>query len=236
MSAQPTVVLIHGLFGFDRLLWLEYFRQARSLYGQMGMRVIVPKLPWAGTIKQRASALAEQLATQPGPLHLIAHSMGGVDARYWITHLGGGAKVASLTTLGTPHHGSPVADHVCSTLSPFRLFAGVHALTTIAMRQFNADTPDHDGVIYRSYAGARPLAQLPWLMRRYARIIEQAEGDNDSQVSRQSAAWGDLVSVVPADHFELMSLNIWLNPFRRREPFDPLPLYRDIGCWILQQQ
>jgi len=235
MQSSPTVVLVHGLFGFSKLLWLEYFRQARTLYEQMGMRVIVVKLPWAGSVDRRARALAAQLRDEPGPLHLVAHSMGGVDARMWIARLGGGTQVASLTTLATPHRGSPVADHVCSVLSPFRLFAGVHALTTTAMRQFNADTPDHAGVIYRSYAAVRPVDQLPWFMRRYGRIIAQAEGENDSQVSRQSAAWGDVVAVLPADHFELISLNLWLNPFKPREQFDPLPLYRDIGRWIFQQ-
>jgi len=236
MQASPTVVLIHGLFGFRKLLWLEYFRQARLLYEQMGMRVIVVKLPWAGSIDRRARALAAQLRDEPGPLHLVAHSMGGLDSRLWITHLGGGAQVVSLTTLATPHRGSPVADHVCASYSPFRLFAGVHALTTTAMRQFNAATPDHIDVIYRSYAAVRPVEQLPWFMRRYARLIEQAEGENDSQVSRLSASWGTLVAVLSADHFELVSLNLWLNPFKRRQPFDPLPLYREIGERIMQQQ
>jgi len=231
----PTVVLVHGLFGFTRLLWLEYFRQPRRLYEQMGMRVVVPSLPWAGSIEQRARTLAAQLADEQGPLHLVAHSMGGLDARYWITHLGGCAKVASLTTLGSPHRGSPVADYVCSVRSPFRLFAGVHSLTMAAMQQFNAATPDHADVIYRSYAAVRPVDQLPWFMRRYARIIQQAEGDNDSLVSSTSAAWGDVIAVFPSDHFELITLNFWLNPFRHRDAFDSLPLYRDIGQWIKQQ-
>jgi len=110
MQSAPTVVLIHGLFGFTRLLWLEYFAQARALFEQMGMRVVLPSLPWSGSIEQRACSLAAQLASEPGPLYLVAHSMGGLDARCWISHLGGAAKIASLTTLATPHRGSPVAD------------------------------------------------------------------------------------------------------------------------------
>ncbi|TLS67242.1 alpha/beta fold hydrolase [Mariprofundus erugo] len=233
---QPTVVLIHGLFGFTRLLWLEYFRVARPLYASMGMRVLVPSLPPVATIRERAAVLARQLADEAGPLHLVAHSMGGLDARYWISCLGGGMKVASLTTLATPHHGSPVADHVCTSLSPFRLLKGPHALTTSAMQQFNDTTPDDPAVIYRSYAAVRPLAELPWLVRRYARMIQQHEGDNDSQVSGTSACWGELAGCVPADHFELISLNLWFNPFTSRSVYDPLPLYREIGEWVLEQE
>jgi len=117
---QPTVVLIHGLFGFRKLLWLEYFQGVRPLYESMGLRVIAPSLPWAGSIKQRADVLAQQLETESGPLHLIAHSMGGLDARRWISCLDGASQALSLTTLATPHHGSTAADHVCRHYSPFQ--------------------------------------------------------------------------------------------------------------------
>jgi len=231
---RVTVVLVHGLFGRKRLLWWEYFCEQRRLYEAMGMRVLVPSLPWAGTIEQRAHALAEQLVDEPGPLHLVTHSMGGLDSRYWISRLGGHSKVASLTMLGCPHRGSPVADHVCSSWSPLRFFAGVQALTSDAMRQFNANNPDHGRVVYRSYAGVRPLSEIPWFARRHARMAAE-QGDNDGLVPLRSAERTGVV-VLPADHFELMALNLWLNPFQTRPPFDVMPIYRDIGEWILKLQ
>jgi len=36
-------------------------------------------------------------------VHLFAHSMGGLDARHMITHLGMANRVRTLTTIGTPH-------------------------------------------------------------------------------------------------------------------------------------
>lgn len=36
--------------------------------------------------------------------------MGGLDARYLVAALGGAKHVASITTVGTPHHGSHIAD------------------------------------------------------------------------------------------------------------------------------
>lgn len=235
MQERPAVVLIHGLFGFSHLLWLEYFAGVRSLYEDMGLRVLAPALPWAGSLERRTAALAGQLRNEPGPLHLVAHSMGGLEARAWISRHGGGEKTASLTTLSTPHHGSPAADHVCAGKSPFRLFAGVRSLTTTAIERFNEKTPDHPAVIYRSYSASRPLREQPWIVRRYGRLISQAEGDNDSQVSVRSAGWGEHIATLPCDHFELIGRNFWLNPLRRRSPFDPIPCYRAIGEWILSR-
>jgi triacylglycerol lipase len=234
MTDQPTVVLIHGLFGFRRLLWIEYFQGVHQLYEEMGLRVVVPSLPWAGSIRQRTDSLAKQLKDEPGPLHLVAHSMGGLDARRWISCLDGGARVASLTTLATPHRGSAAANYVCRTYSLFRLSHGVHDLTTETVKQFNLGNPNHPNVIYRSYAATRPVEEQPWLVRHYGRIIQRVEGDNDSQVSIRSAIWGEHVVTLPCDHFELIFKNLWLNPFRSRNRYDPMPVYRAIGEWILQ--
>jgi len=234
MSAQPTVVLIHGLFGFRKLLWIEYFQHVRLLYEQMGISVIVVSLPWAGNIEQRARALEKQLKDETAPMHLLAHSMGGLDARYWITHLGGNEKVVSLTTLSTPHRGSAASDYISHCLSPVRLFSGARSLTRSALKTFNANTPDDPTIIYRSYSAARPPAELSWLLRRYGKIIQQVEGDNDNLVSVQSAQWGEHVATLPCDHFELIFRDFWFNPFRPRPAFDPIPVYREIGEWILR--
>ncbi|ATX82429.1 triacylglycerol lipase [Mariprofundus ferrinatatus] len=232
MSSRPTVVLIHGLFGFRKLLWSEYFQGVRPLLESMGMRVIAPRLPWAGSVEARGNSLARQLQQEAGALHLVAHSMGGIDARFWISRLGGGEKVASLTTLASPHHGSSAADHICRHISPFRIFAGIRCLTMKKMAHFNSTTPDQPHIIYRSYTAKRPLHEQPWIVRRYGRCIQQHEGDNDSQVSVTSGQWGDHIATLPCDHFELIRRNFWFNPFRKRTPFDMLPVYRDIGEWI----
>jgi len=233
---RPRAVLIHGMLGFRHFLWREYFHGVRRLLEDMGFYVITPKLHWGGSIKKRATALARQLETKPGPLHLIAHSMGGIDARCYIAYMGGHTKVASLTTLASPHRGTPAAEYIMSGWSLFRLLPSMVNLTPDAMRIFNKETPDHLEVAYRSYSAARPIHEQPWLVRRYGRIIQAAAGDNDSQVCVSSARWGRHVRTLCADHFELIGMNIWLNPFRRRQHFDHLPLYREIADWIRQYE
>src|SRR5690606_21994510 len=49
-------------------------------------------------------------ARLPAAVNLFAHSMGGLDSRFLISSLGYGDRVASLTTLSTPHRGTAVAD------------------------------------------------------------------------------------------------------------------------------
>ena len=203
----------------------------------MGFDVAVLGMPWGQTIERRAKFLADQLEHESGPFHLIAHSMGGLDARYYITRLDGHEKVSSLTTMATPHHGSTAADHEIQTwYSPYRHLPAVGNLTRSAMQQFNARTPNHGSVTYRSYSAARRINELPWLTRRFGRLIAAVEGENDSQVSVTSAQWGKHLGTLEADHFELIGMNIWLNPFSRRSRFDHLPVYRDIAVWIMQYE
>ncbi|GHV74985.1 hypothetical protein AGMMS49940_22870 [Spirochaetia bacterium] len=48
--------------------------------------------------------------TNQEKVNIIAHSKGGIDSRYLIWKYNFGDKVASLTTISTPHHGAELAD------------------------------------------------------------------------------------------------------------------------------
>ncbi len=234
---RPRIILLYGMLGIAKFLWWEYFKGVRSMLESMGFDVLVPRLPWGQSIECRARCLADQLRHESGPFHLVAHSMGGVDARYYITHLGGYEKTASLTTLSTPHRGSSAADHeLRAWYSPYHYLPAVADLTRAAMQQFNDRTPDSKDVLYRSYSAARNLDELPWLTRRFGRRIAEMEGKNDSQVSVISARWGEHLCTLEADHFELIGMNIWLNPFSHRLHFGHLPVYRRIATWIMGQE
>src|SRR5438876_4768867 len=115
--ARPRhpVVLAHGFLGFDELaLGSEkhaYFRGIAARLEQMGATVYTPRVPPAAAIATRAERLADLIRALPDQrVNIVAHSMGGLDARYAISRLGLSDKVASLTTIGTPHLGTPIAD------------------------------------------------------------------------------------------------------------------------------
>jgi triacylglycerol lipase len=145
--------------------------------------------PTAGTGKRSGilrqaiqGALTSGLLDRTQPVHMIAHSMGDLDARRLIsqdpTIEAGGDKVPinSLATIGTPHRGSPIADVVVLQLVPklpviapvlaaakialgdvlghFRIFLeGLQDLTTTTAQGFNTRFPNHLNVRYLSFAG-----------------------------------------------------------------------------------
>jgi len=114
------IVLCHGLFGFDKkgpesipFLQVHYWNKIQKYLEQLGCKVLVPKVSPAGGVKYRAHELKKFIETNfPNQkVHLIAHSMGGLDCRYLITHLKPNTfKVLTLTTISTPHRGSPFMD------------------------------------------------------------------------------------------------------------------------------
>ncbi len=116
--AHP-VVLVHGLLGFDSFLSFEYFHGVREFFESRGVRVISPRLPAAAPIEVRARALFDALEIEKlnstnseSRFHLIGHSMGGLDSRFLISKLQSENenRIASLTTLASPHHGAKMAD------------------------------------------------------------------------------------------------------------------------------
>lgn len=108
------VVLVHGFMGFDALFCWRMFSQVRALYESLGVRVIQPQLHPSSSIEYRAKQLMSAIEEAYGkdqPVHIIGHSMGGLDARYLASPAGldCGARICSIVTMSTPHRGSPVA-------------------------------------------------------------------------------------------------------------------------------
>ena len=70
------------------------------------------------TAAARLSEEVERIVEETGfeRIHIIGHSLGGLIARYYVTRLGGDARVHTLITLGTPHRGSYAAYAVPTAL------------------------------------------------------------------------------------------------------------------------
>ena len=109
-----NIVLVPGLFGFDRFGPLEYFNGVASYLEQTfpGLQVKAATTNPLGTVANRADILAQQIGALFGSeeVHLVAHSMGGLDSRFLVSHNPEvAAQVKTLVTIATPHAGSPVA-------------------------------------------------------------------------------------------------------------------------------
>ncbi|OCH90436.1 alpha/beta-hydrolase [Obba rivulosa] len=115
------VTLCHGLYGFDvrgpsafPLLQTHYWSNVLTiLRDKIGAEVFVTGVPSTGSIKERAKTLDRFLREKARgkDINFLAHSMGGLDCRHLITHIRPEAYTPrSLTTIATPHRGSPFMD------------------------------------------------------------------------------------------------------------------------------
>jgi triacylglycerol lipase len=226
---RAPLVLVHGLCGFDKLYAfrrpiVDYFPGVRERLEAAGNRVFSARVSPTAGVAQRAADLRRYLNREvPGePVHVIGHSMGGLDARYMISRLGMEGRVLSLTTVATPHRGTAFADwglkRFGRLLTPFLRLACIphqafYDLTTDSCRRFNEDVPDVPGVRYFAVAGHcdRRFVGPEWLLPY--NIVERAEGPNDGVVSVASATWGEHNEVWAGDHLNLVN---WPNRHARK--------------------
>jgi triacylglycerol lipase len=197
------VVLVHGIFGFASLgvgpVRVDYFRRVARQLAAAGVPAVAPPLPPLGAVPARAAALA--FALDPLPYErviLVAHSMGGLDAR-WAIAQGWAPRVAALLTIGTPHRGTPVADRLVR--APLAGPA-LDWLTTARLAGFCRLAPDVPGVRYASIVGATAdRARVhPLLRASHAWLLAQA-GANDGLVPAASQRWGEVLGEEELDHW-----------------------------------
>jgi triacylglycerol esterase/lipase EstA (alpha/beta hydrolase family) len=113
-AAGTPIVLVHG------------FADNRSVFSVLGAALrkrgfgVVYSVNYSvltaltGDVPSAARQLGDEVericaATGAEQLHVVGHSLGGFVARYYVQRLGGDARVHTLVTLGTPHHGTMTA-------------------------------------------------------------------------------------------------------------------------------
>ena len=164
-QTRYPVVLAHGFLGFDEIgvgaRKHLYFRGVGSYLESMGAQVYSPRVPPASSIAVRAQRLADLIRALPDPrVNIVAHSMGGLDARYAISQLGLGAarRLAHHHRHAAPRHAAgerrqrAVRRHqpdAAPLLRPGRIRRSHQRRDG----EFNAEVPDASGVAYASIVG-----------------------------------------------------------------------------------
>jgi triacylglycerol lipase len=210
-----TIVLAHGLFGFGNLVpsilsflpAVHYFNGVADHLARPDRVILEPQVNPIGSIPDRAQTLAEKILAKTSSsdrIHILAHSMGGLDSRCALAKNGDLAKrVATLVTIGTPHLGSPVADAIEAQAGPIfesiplplRLqmeleakTGAIHELTTSFCADFDQKTPDRQGIRYINVAGDASRAGNELLLLQLSAAISNMTHDvNDGMVTRSSA-------------------------------------------------
>jgi triacylglycerol lipase len=235
-GAPLPVVLVHGLFGFDQVgvpgVRVHYFRGIVEHLAKLSCHAHAVRLARAASVPERAAMLVEQIDKLGHErIDIIAHSLGGLDARYAVAKLGLATRVRSLVTIGTPHRGSPIAD--LASEGPLGLarkaiaalgvqMTAVDWLTTAALEQFNRDVVDVPGVRYGCVVGGirSPSTPVSLAIAPAHAFLRKVAGPNDGLVPMASQYWGETIAEIEADHFEQVG---WRMPMRGS--FDALAMY-----------
>jgi triacylglycerol lipase len=224
VSLKYPVVLVHGIALRDPDFFFNSWGRIPRTLRENGVEVFFGDTDAWGSIESNAGLLKTAIdkvleETGKEKVNIIAHSKGGLDSRYFIWKYGYGDRVASLTTISTPHHGSVVADKVQELKNlhtsaakkslenvgklykdayPDPYTAG-YELTTQKMLEFNSIVTRDERVFYQSiYSTMSKGSNDPVLSASY-KYIKKTIGENDGLVSEYSAIWGDNVIKIDGD-------------------------------------
>ena len=120
-----NIVLVHGFPGFSQVGELDYFKgvedHLKREFSSRNIKISTPALGAVADVETRAGKLKDDIEKKfkekefkGEKVHIIAHSGGGLDAR-WLASphplcLSRADLVSSITTISTPHGGALAAD------------------------------------------------------------------------------------------------------------------------------
>ncbi|MGN1090830.1 MAG: esterase/lipase family protein [Huintestinicola sp.] len=213
------VLLVHGM-GFRDFKNINYWGRIPQKLSEHGAKIYYGHQDSNGSIEGNARQLEKSLKkaladSGAQKVNIIAHSKGGLEARYLISSMGYADKVASLTTISTPHNGSVTVDRLVTPIRPlvkagckaadlwFRIlgdespdtYSAVRSFETENAARFNRNNPDSDKVYYQSYAFAmkKPVSDMfmwwTWL------VVNHFEGENDGLLSPAATKWTNFKGV-----------------------------------------
>lgn len=230
LEGTHPIVLSHGLFGWGEdsggvISIVNYWGGMDDYMRSQGATVYAPTKSAAQSNEVRGQQLKDKInywmaANGYSKVHIMGHSQGGLDSRYMIANLGMKSKTSTLTTISTPHRGSPVADIIETVipnwLEPFvgavlnglvkiiwsgsqqDALAAMGSLTTSGLNAFNSYTPNASGVKYFSYTShmtwadliQHPLLGILHPACYFGGLAKGMGGANDGLVPVSSAKWG----------------------------------------------
>lgn len=223
------LVFIHGA-GFRDLKWPVYWGRIPSVLEARGAIIYYGLQDCWASIETNAQVIAgriDEILAESGSekVNIIAHSKGGLDARMAASSFGCERKIASITTIATPHHGSKTIDKLFAIPRPFWNIAAFAVnnwirivgdkrpdflklcedFTTERMRVFNDNNPNVPGIYYQSFACvmSRPFSDIN--LSTANAVIKHFEGANDGLVSVDSAKWGEIFATLRSNSFRGIS-------------------------------
>lgn len=238
LHTKYPILLCHGFGAIGSLVKPSPLHDPCMLMREHGIPAFAPNVVPYASIETRAKnwvRLINKICDDHGyeKVNVIAHSMGGLDMRCALSHMNIAPKVASLTTLSTPHHGTYLADLILRTpeiitekLSDVVDWFGdsvyprekSEVLSSVAQlcrgyikEDFNLNTPNIEGFPYFSYSAAvgkgTNFSLNPVFLFQNTQIFAH-ESVNDSFVSVDSATWGTHLGTVALSHMNQINVQM----------------------------
>lgn len=213
------ILMVHGI-GYSDSKYPEYWGRIPQALKEQGAHIYFGDQDGFRGIIDNARQIRRNMVialedSKAEKMNIIAHSKGGIEARYLISELGMADRTASLTTLATPHRGlksidllkekvHPLYNRLADLLSLMIALDGgdkfadrevYDQLSADYMEVFNEIVKDAEGVYYQSYAFDMVSGETDPAMALFHGIVEGIEGENDGLVSVESAKWGEFRGV-----------------------------------------
>ena len=230
---QYPVVLVHGIYAHDRKGGAKFWGRIPDTLRSLGIEVFFGNTDAWGEYESNAAVLKKTIeeilkGTKKEKVNIIAHSKGGIDCRYLIWKYHFGDKVASLTTICSPHRGAEIADllftkkiiHTNLSKKILKTYGKLYGdtnpnlynvnkqLTTTNMEEFNKNVHIDSSVYFQSlYTTMNDPRDEPILSNSYL-YIKKTSGDNDGLVSEVSAKWGNITRKIHSgiSHIEVIDI------------------------------
>ena len=217
-ATRYPIVLVHGMGGTDSYFGiLDYYFGIPETLTALGYQVSTPVVDFIGHSERRAETLAPQLdeilaQTGAPKVHLIGHSQGGMDMRVLVSGMGYADRVASMTTIATPHRGIRIDIP--------EWLAGMEFSESYMTGEFAIAYPDVESIPRFSWAGktcprrdrdcveemngevVEIVLAAPYRLIKDRHQDDDYGGANDGLVPVQSAIWGEFLGVLPTDHMD----------------------------------
>ncbi len=206
--------------GFRDRKYLCYWGRVPKTLASLGASIFFGNQDSVGSIEDNADKIAASLdealrVTGAEKVNILAHSKGGLEAKYLVNH-GYGDKIASITTIDTPHHGSHTIDFLMKAPKWMVKTAATGTdiwmkilgdkdpdcykcfdiLTTKTAEQFNLDNPAPGNVYCQSYAFKCNSAFSDPVFCITFPVVSRFDGANDGMVSVDSSRWANFKGVI----------------------------------------
>lgn len=216
-KTKYPLLLVHGVF-FRDYKAVNYWGRIPKELERNGATVFYGNHQSALSVADSGSELAQrikQIVSETGcvKVNIIAHSKGGLDCRYAVSHCGADAYTASLTTINTPHRGCRFADYLLEKIpegvknsiaksynAALRkagddnpdFLAAVTDLTDKNCSMLNQTTADMPEIYYQSVGSKLNKATNGKFPLNFTyHIAKHFNGANDGLVSEDSFRWGE---------------------------------------------